>query len=170
MYLPSRKVYIDSIIRPLFCILGLVWPGLDSESSPVRFFPAEAERNGISGSSQWLVESWFDSFCVLCGRKRRLESLTRTREQKFGASLSDKIKICAGFSGKIDQMMLEKPKKNCLSVRFVTPMLKFAGLFRNESFCPKLGSRSSLTRTSHWLRRQKTRACPNTIFPRSTQH
>jgi hypothetical protein len=43
-------------------------------------------------------------------------------------------------------------------------------LFRNESFFRKLGSRSSLTRTSHALRGQKTHARPNTIFPRSTQH
>jgi hypothetical protein len=34
-------------------------------------------------------------------------------------------------------------------------------LFSKESFYGKLGLRSSLTRT---------RACPNTIFPRSTQH
>jgi hypothetical protein len=43
-------------------------------------------------------------------------------------------------------------------------------LFSNESFFRKFGSRSSLTRTSHWLKRPKARARPNTIFPRSTQH
>jgi hypothetical protein len=43
-------------------------------------------------------------------------------------------------------------------------------LFRNESFIGKLSSCSSLTQTSHWLRGQKTRARPNTIYPRSTQH
>jgi hypothetical protein len=44
------------------------------------------------------------------------------------------------------------------------------GIFRNESFLRKFGSRSSLTRTNHWPRGQKTRARPNTIYPRSTQH
>jgi hypothetical protein len=45
----------------------------------------------------------------------------------------------------------------------------YSSLFNNESFFRKFGWRSSLTRTSHQFRGQKTRARLNTIFLRSTQ-
>jgi hypothetical protein len=68
--------------------------------------------------------------------------------------------------------------ENVLKITKMTQMLSlktrimgpYYRLFYNELFFRKFGSRSSLTRTSHRFRSQKTRARPNTIFPRSTQH
>jgi hypothetical protein len=65
-------------------------------------------------------------------------------------------------------LKLQKRLKCCLKKRDI--MGPYSSLFRNESFFRKFGSRSSLTRTSHRFRGQKTSARPNTIFPRSTQH
>jgi hypothetical protein len=130
------------------------------------------------------------AFCVLCGRKRRLESLQRTREQKLSATLSDKIKIVQFLPAKWTKWCLKSlicPKYRQIwstslvwnlsvsllcdayaQIRYILPSKTC--WFRNKPFCQKLGLRSSLTRMIHWLRRQKTRARPNPIFLRSTQH